>query len=87
MNSLVRLGVIFGTLLLLFTTVSWAQEEIVASLDRVQGSVEVTDAATRRTVQGRNGLLLRMGDLVVTKDGAKATVKFRDDQGELDSLL
>ena len=80
-RCLARTGVVFGTLLLLFATVSavlWAQEEIVASLDRVEGSVEVTDAATRRTVQGRNGLLLRMGDLVVTKDAAKATVKFRD---------
>jgi hypothetical protein len=62
----------------LFATVSWAQNEIVASLDRVEGSVEVTDASTRRTVQGRNGLLLRAGDLIVTKENAKATVKFRD---------
>jgi hypothetical protein len=73
-----RYGVLFGTLLLLCNTAAVAQDEIVASLDRVTGTVEVTDAATRRTVQGRNGLLLRMGDLVVTKDAAKATVKFRD---------
>jgi len=73
-----RASVLFGTLLLLHTTVPVAQEEIVASLDRVQGSVEVTDGASQRSVPGRNGLLLRAGDLVVTKEGAKATVKFRD---------
>jgi hypothetical protein len=75
---LTRISVFFGTLLLIHTTSVLAQEEIVASLDRVQGSVEVTDGATQRAVPGRNGLLLRAGDLVVTKEGAKATVKFRD---------
>ena len=75
---LARISVLFATLLLIHSTAAVAEDEIVASLDRVQGSVEVTDGTSQRAVPGRNGLLLRSGDLVVTKEGAKATVKFRD---------
>lgn len=77
-SHLTRISVIFGTLLLLFATVAMAQPEIIASLDRVQGPVDVVEGESQRTVQGRNGLLLRVGDLVVTNENAKATIKFRD---------
>ncbi len=78
LNNLARFSVFFGTLLLLFATAAYAQPEIVASLDRVKGAVDVVEGETQRTVQGRNGLLLRVGDLVVTKEDARATIKFRD---------
>ena len=71
-----------GTLAL---TLAWAasvaqaqESEIVASLDRLEGRVDVIQAETGRTIQGRNGLLLRTGDTVVTLKKARATLKFRD---------
>jgi FecR protein len=71
--------VLAGLLLGLFAPAAWAQEaEIIASLQRIEGSVSVVQAANKETVQGRNGLLLHGGDTVVTGQSARATIKFRD---------
>jgi hypothetical protein len=68
-----------GLLLCLFAPAAWAQEaEIIASLQRVEGPVQVTQAADKETVQGRNGLLLHAGDTVITGQDGHATIKFRD---------
>ena len=68
-----------GLLLGLFAPVAWAQDaEIIASLQRIEGPVTVTQAANQETVQGRNGLLLRGGDTVMTGESGRATIKFRD---------
>ena len=57
----------------------WAQDaDIVASLQRVDGTVSVERAADKENVQGRNGLLLRTGDTVRTDVDSHATIKFRD---------
>ena len=52
--------------------------EIVASLDRLEGRAQVIVKETNRTVRGRNGLLLKDGDTVITKEKSRVTVKFRD---------
>jgi FecR protein len=63
----------------LFASAAWAQDaEIIASLQRVEGTVTVTQAANKETVQGRNGLLLHAGDTVVTAADSRTTIKFRD---------
>lgn len=54
------------------------EEEIVASLQRITGEVEVAQADDGQVVQGRNGLLLRAGDEVRTAEDSRATVQFRD---------
>ena len=66
-------------LLSLFASAAWAQDaEIIASLQRVEGTVSVVRATDKETVQGRNGLLLRAGDTVQTAAEGLATIKFRD---------
>ena len=57
---------------------AWAQDEdIIASLQRVSGSVSVQQARTKAKVTGRNGLLLRAGDTIITAENSRATIKFR----------
>lgn len=53
-------------------------KDIVASLQRISGRVSVKQVRTRKTIRGRNGLLLRTGDTVVTARRARATIKFRN---------
>lgn len=53
------------------------EKEIIASLQRVSGQVTVEQARTKARIQGRNGLLLRAGDAVITEAGARASIKFR----------
>lgn len=66
-------------LLCLLGTAAYAQEaEIIASLQRIEGPVTVVQAPDAEEVAGRNGLLLRAGDEVMTGAGARATIKFRD---------
>lgn len=78
LKRIIGIGVATLTLLWLPLT-GWAQEpEIVAHLDRIQGRVNVRQAATEQMVQGRDGLLLRIGDLVTTETEARATIQFRD---------
>ena len=71
-----------GLALLLLTGVGiiahGQEEEIIASLQRLSGPVSVLQARTDDTVQGRNGLLLRAGDTVITGADARATIKFRN---------
>lgn len=68
-----------ATLLGLFSATALAQDDgIVASLDRLDGRAQVLQAETNRTVQGRNGLLLKDGDTVTTEDKSRVTIKFRD---------
>ena len=71
-------GVVFLTLLLLSNTGLAQDAEIVANLERVKGNVTVTEGQSQQDVKGRNGLLLRVGDLVMTDFDARATIKFRD---------
>ena len=54
------------------------QNETVASLNRLEGRVQVIKAKTGKAVQGRNGLLLVEGDTVVTKAQTRVTIRFRD---------
>lgn len=68
-----------ASIILLFGSMAMAQDsEIVASLDRLEGRAQVIVKETNRTVQGRNGLLLKDGDTVVTKEKSRVTIKFRD---------
>ena len=53
-------------------------EDIVASLQRISGRVSVRQVSTSKTIRGRNGLLLRTGDTVVTARRARVTIKFRN---------
>lgn len=70
---------VLATLLFFFGAPAFGQEpETVASLDRIDGRVQVIKAETGQTQAGRNGLLLRAGDTVVTNDDTRVTIKFRD---------
>lgn len=72
-------GALASIVFLFGSSVAMAQEsEIVASLDRLEGRAQVIVSATNRTVQARNGLLLKDGDTVVTKEKSRVTIKFRD---------
>jgi len=53
-------------------------EDIVGSLQNLQGRVQVVQKANGETVPGRAGLLLRAGDTIVTAEQARATIRFRD---------
>ncbi|MEE8433874.1 MAG: FecR family protein [bacterium] len=53
-------------------------KDIVASLQRISGRVSVKQVRTRKTIRGRNGLLLRTGDTVITARRARSTIKFRN---------
>lgn len=53
-------------------------KDIVASLQRISGRVSVKQVRTEKTIRGRNGLLLRTGDTVLTARGARSTIKFRN---------
>ncbi|MDH4249012.1 MAG: FecR family protein [Deltaproteobacteria bacterium] len=67
------------TLILTFIPVLFAQEdEVVATLMRMEGVVQVLQAKAPAPVKGRNGLLLKAGDTVITEKEARATIKFRD---------
>ncbi len=68
-----------ASIVLLLGTMAYAQNsEIVASLDRLEGRAQVIVAETNRRVTGRNGLLLKDGDTVITKAKSRVTIKFRD---------
>ena len=68
-----------ASIVFLFGSMAMAQDsEIVASLDRLEGRAQVIVSETNRTIQGRNGLLLKAGDTVITKGKSRVTVKFRD---------
>ena len=72
-------GLLIPTMLLLFMPAAFAQnEEVVATLMRTEGAVQVLPAKAQAPVKGRNGLLLKAGDTVVTDKEARATIKFRD---------
>lgn len=83
MKRLLRYGLIlvltgiFSTPALLESALAQDQE-IIASLQRISGTVSVAQARTRRTLPGRNGLLLRTGDTVTTSENSRATIKFRN---------
>ena len=78
MNKTLRWGVM-AALLFGFVGTAFAQkEEVVASLDRLDGRVQVVQAESGKTIQGRNGLLLKAGDTVVTRAKTRVTIKFRD---------
>lgn len=64
---------------LLLGQIAFAQSgEIVASLDRLEGRAQVLVAETNRRITGRNGLLLKAGDTVITREKSRVTIKFRD---------
>lgn len=73
-----KFGALVAALLALSTVALAQQSDVVASLDRIDGRVTVTEARAGREVQGRQGLLLREGDLVRTHPRARVTIKFRD---------
>lgn len=78
LRGLGALALLLAVLLAPALPVAAQDSEIVASLQRVQGTVHVEQKATGETLVGRNGLLLRHGDTVVTEDKSRASVKFRD---------
>ena len=68
-----------AVLMLWSAGLTYAQDkETVASLSRLEGRVQVIQADSGKSVQGRNGLLLKEGDTVVTKAQTRVTIKFRD---------
>ena len=50
----------------------------IATMRNVSGFVEVRQKSTQKSVSGRNGRLLGLGDVIKTGAGAKATIAFRD---------
>ncbi|MDH4120703.1 MAG: FecR family protein [Deltaproteobacteria bacterium] len=52
--------------------------DIVATLDRIQGSVKIIKGDDKKVISGRDGLLLRNGDTIITSKESQATLKFRD---------
>ncbi|MDH5751756.1 MAG: FecR family protein [Deltaproteobacteria bacterium] len=78
-KHLLSAGLVLLFSFLSFTTLAFAQDaEIVATLQRLEGPVQVVQAKEKQTVKGRNGLLLKSGDTVVTAKSARATIVFRD---------
>lgn len=78
MNRVANWGVVLA-LLMSFPMLAHAQSaETVASLSRLDGRVQVIQGESGQSLQGKNGLLLRAGDTVVTKDETRVTIKFRD---------
>lgn len=68
-----------AALLLCFGGAVFAQgTDTVASLARLDGRVQVIKGETGSTQSGRNGLLLKAGDTVITKAKTRVTIKFRD---------
>ncbi len=55
-----------------------SEGDAIATLSGVEGYVEVTATATRKTRRGREGLILYAGEQVRTGKDSKATVEFRD---------
>ena len=54
------------------------EAEIVATLERISGPVNVMHQDDTKVINGRNGLLLKSGDTVSTGPQGQATIKFRD---------
>ncbi|HUJ75780.1 MAG TPA: FecR domain-containing protein, partial [bacterium] len=52
--------------------------DVIASLQTLTGDVQVVQKESGQAMEGRAGLLLRAGDVIVTADQARATIKFRD---------
>jgi hypothetical protein len=78
MRKLLQFGAVAAVFGLLGATALAQSSEIVASLDRLDGRAQVLQAETNRTVQARNGLLLKDGDTVITQEKSRVTIKFRD---------
>ena len=83
MKKPLRNSMIFFVLVVFMMTAAIPQvfaqrKDIIASLQRISGQVSVKQVRTRKTIRGRNGLLLRTGDTVVTARRARTTIKFRN---------
>ena len=78
LKQLVRIMLVFSLLLAPGLPALAQQGEIIASLERISGQVNVNQAESKSMVQGRKGLLLKTGDEVITGDDGRATIKFRD---------
>jgi hypothetical protein len=74
----IRSGLVLLLLGVVGTSAFGQEENIIASLQRVSGTVTVRQAQTNETVQGRNGLLLRAEDTVTTEEESRATIQFRN---------
>lgn len=72
------LGVFLIVYLLVLHPLADAAETAVASLTRVEGSVEVKIFKTKKSVMAREGLLLFQEDFISTGNGGKTTILFRD---------
>lgn len=78
-RKLFRQTAVFALLVLFSATLAvGAQSDNVATLDRLKGKVEVIKAESGKVTPGRVGLLLEIGDTVVTLEQSAATIKFRD---------
>ncbi len=77
-RKILQIGTAAAILGLLAAPALAQDEEIVASLDRLDGRASVLQAETNRTVQARNGLLLKDGDTVITEAKSRVTIRFRD---------
>ncbi|MGK0290522.1 MAG: hypothetical protein ACI86H_001981 [bacterium] len=60
------------------SSTAYAYSDAVASLGKMNGSVSVHLRSTGSTISGRDGLILRNGDLVKTGKRTKVSIVFRD---------
>lgn len=69
---------LLGLALAVLPSLALAENEIVATLERITGPVDVMQSEKNQKVPGKNGLLLHAGDTVSTSETSQATIKFRD---------
>ena len=77
-NRIAQWLMIPATIMLVMPVAFAQDDEVVATLMRMEGVVQVVQSSGQAPVKGRNGLLLKAGDTVVTDKEARATIKFRD---------
>ena len=82
MTSMLTRFLLLLPLLLVLAAPLSAQSSVatttIATMRTVSGFVEVRQKSTQKSVSGRNGRLLGLGDVIKTGTGAKATIVFRD---------
>lgn len=54
-------------------------EDVIAYFSEVGGSVKVTNNAINKNVQGKAGMFLNPGDVIVTEENSYASIVFQDD--------
>lgn len=77
-NSLIMLVSLLFAITSVMPAAFAQSSETVAHLQRISGRVTVVQVKTKKSIPGRNGMLLHAGDTVKTANKARATIKFRN---------